>query len=100
MLRPVLFGCFLGSILNLCQCISFAHTFANTWAVKIHGGDAVLKRVARKHGFVNESKVSELCVTLTLECTEPLFEKLIRKQCYCKRNKRTSNCEQKESAFR
>ena len=73
MLRPVLFGCFLGSILNLCQCISFANTFANTWAVKIHGGDAVLKRLARKHGFVNESKVGELCVNLTLECTEPLF---------------------------
>lgn len=73
MLRPVLLGCFLGLILNLRLCISFAYTFANTWAVKIHGGDVVLKRLARKHGFVNESKVSELCASLTLECAQLLF---------------------------
>ena len=32
--------------------------FTNTWAVKIAGNALVLERLARKHGFVNESQVS------------------------------------------
>jgi len=31
--------------------------FSNTWAVKIRGGPVVLERLARKHGFVNETQV-------------------------------------------
>ena len=34
--------------------------FSNTWAVKILGGNrVVLEKLARKHGFVNTTQVSE-----------------------------------------
>ena len=45
-------------VLCLCSsCAAFDGTFSNTWAVKIRGGLVALKKLARKHGFVNESQV-------------------------------------------
>ena len=38
--------------------------FSNTWAVRIRGGSrAVLETLARKHGFVNTTKVSGRRIT-------------------------------------
>jgi len=35
--------------------------FSNTWAVKIYRGNrVVLEKLARKHGFVNETQVGTL----------------------------------------
>lgn len=53
---------FLFALIVFCYCSSFAvfgtGVFTNTWAVKIAGDGLVLERLARKHGFVNESQVS------------------------------------------
>ena len=53
---------FLFVLIVLCHCSSFVvlgtGVFTNTWAVKIAGDGVVLERLARKHGFVNESQVS------------------------------------------
>ncbi|KAJ7328630.1 hypothetical protein OS493_023899 [Desmophyllum pertusum] len=52
---------FLFVLIVLCHCSSFVvlgtGVFTNTWAVKVAGDGVVLERLARKHGFVNESQV-------------------------------------------
>ncbi|KAJ7328626.1 hypothetical protein OS493_023895 [Desmophyllum pertusum] len=51
---------FLFVLIVFCHCSSFAvlgSVFTNTWAVKIAGDGVVSERLARKHGFVNESQV-------------------------------------------
>ena len=40
-------------------CTVNGNTFSNTWAVKIRGDRVVLEKLARKHGFVNETQVGD-----------------------------------------
>lgn len=43
--------------------------FSNTWTVQIRGGDrVVLGKLARKHGFVNETQVRRGKAAITPIC--------------------------------
>lgn len=59
MARSTLLSFFMGLLLhNFFTAYGSNFMFSNTWTVQIRGGDrVVLAKLARKHGFVNETQV-------------------------------------------
>ena len=48
--------------------------YSNQWSVQIDGGKEEADRLAKKHGFVNEGKVS--CIKLELVLSELCIKKI------------------------